>query len=71
MSTSEVGWLVTGLRRLPARCGQRRLNDGVKGFLPGDAPSARRVYESDSLRVAVASPEYLLAMQLFGPCCAE
>jgi hypothetical protein len=41
------------------------LNDGVKGFLPGDDPRARQVHESDSLRVDVASPEYLLAMKLF------
>jgi hypothetical protein len=40
------------------------LNDGVKGFLPGDDPQARQVYESGSLRVDVASPEYLLAMKL-------
>lgn len=40
------------------------LNDGVKGFLPGDDPRARQVYESNSLRVDVASPEYLLAMKL-------
>lgn len=40
------------------------LNDGVKGFLPGDDPRARPVYESDALRVDVASPQYLLAMKL-------
>ncbi|HWG99252.1 MAG TPA: DUF6036 family nucleotidyltransferase [Pilimelia sp.] len=40
------------------------LNDSVKGFLPGDDPRARPVYESDALRVDVASPEYLLAMKL-------
>lgn len=40
------------------------LNDGVKGFLPGDDPQARPVYESEALRVDVASPQYLLAMKL-------
>jgi hypothetical protein len=40
------------------------LNDGVKGFLPGDDPRARSVYESEALRVDVASPAYLLAMKL-------
>lgn len=40
------------------------LNDGVEGFLPGDDPQARQVYESDALRVDVASPRYLLAMKL-------
>ena len=40
------------------------LNDAVKGFLPGEDPRARPVFESDSLRVEVASPLYLLAMKL-------
>ncbi len=40
------------------------LNDGVKGFLPGNDPRARPVYESEALRVDVASPQYLLAMKL-------
>lgn len=40
------------------------LNDAVKGFLPAVDPQARPVFESDSLRVDVASPEYLLAMKL-------
>jgi len=40
------------------------LNDAVKGFLPGSDPQARQVFENDSLRVDVASPEYLLAMKL-------
>ncbi len=40
------------------------LNDGVKGFLPGNDPRAWSVYESDALRVDVASPQYLLAMKL-------
>jgi hypothetical protein len=40
------------------------LNDGVKGFLPGDDPQARPVFESEALRVDVASPRYLLAMKL-------
>lgn len=40
------------------------LNDAVKGFLPGEDPDARIFFESDSLRVDVASPRYLLAMKL-------
>ena len=40
------------------------LNDAVKGFLPGDDPEAQVFYESDSLRVDIASPRYLLAMKL-------
>ena len=42
-----------------------RLNDAVKGFLPGPDPDAQRFYSSDSLIVDVASPRYLLAMKLF------
>jgi hypothetical protein len=40
------------------------LNDAVKGFLPGEDPAAAVFFESDSLRVDVASPAYLLAMKL-------
>jgi len=40
------------------------LNDAVKRFLPGADPEARPVFESDFLRVDVASPRYLLAMKL-------
>jgi Nucleotidyltransferase of unknown function (DUF6036) len=40
------------------------LNDAVKGFLPGDDPRARPVFETAHLRVDVASPQYLLAMKL-------
>ena len=40
------------------------LNDAVKGYLPGPDPDARVFFESDSLRVDVASPKYLLAMKL-------
>ena len=40
------------------------LNDAVKGFLPGHDPQARPVFESEALRVDVASPRYLLAMKL-------
>lgn len=43
---------------------QSWLNDGAKGFMPGDDPNARTVFESSSLLVQVASPEYLLAMKL-------
>lgn len=40
------------------------LNDAVRSYLLGDDSGARPVYESDSLQVAVASPQYLLAMKL-------
>jgi hypothetical protein len=41
------------------------LNDGVKGFLPGeDHGSPRVVYDDDCLSVRAASPEYLLATKL-------
>jgi hypothetical protein len=41
------------------------LNDGVKGFLPGEDPGERRVvYDGDCLAVAAASPAYLLATKL-------
>lgn len=41
------------------------INDAVKGFLPGEDENRRTVFESDSLLVQVASPEYLLAMKLY------
>lgn len=40
------------------------LNDAAKGFLPGQDEHPATVFESDSLLVQVASPEYLLAMKL-------
>jgi hypothetical protein len=40
------------------------LNDAAKGFLPGDDTAPRTVYETESLLVQVASPEYLLALKL-------
>lgn len=41
------------------------LNDGVKGFLPGDDRGTTTVvYEADCLTVSAASPEYLLATKL-------
>jgi hypothetical protein len=41
------------------------LNDGVKGFLPGDDVGRQVVlYEGDYLTVRAASPEYLLATKL-------
>jgi hypothetical protein len=41
------------------------LNDGVKGFLPGEDHGASRViYDGDCLTVSAASPEYLLATKL-------
>lgn len=40
------------------------LNDAAKGFLPGQDEHPVTVFESNSLLVQVASPEYLLAMKL-------
>jgi len=40
------------------------LNDAAKGFLPGADEHPCTVFESESLLVQVASPEYLLAMKL-------
>ena len=40
------------------------LNDGAKGFAPGDDPAQTLVFEGEFLSVAVASPKYLLAMKL-------
>ncbi|HEX4402089.1 MAG TPA: DUF6036 family nucleotidyltransferase [Galbitalea sp.] len=40
------------------------LNDAAKGFLPGQDEHPSTVFESESLLVQVASPEYLLAMKL-------
>lgn len=40
------------------------LNDAAKGFLPGQDEHPTTVFESDSLLVQIASPEYLLAMKL-------
>jgi hypothetical protein len=40
------------------------LNDAAKGFAPGHEPDQRVVFRTGNLEVAVASPEYLLAMKL-------
>ena len=40
------------------------LNDGVKGFLPGEDVEQIGVYEGKNLHVAAASPKFLLAMKL-------
>ncbi|MBX3196267.1 MAG: hypothetical protein KF727_14360 [Microbacteriaceae bacterium] len=40
------------------------LNDGAKGYMPGVDSDAEIAFESSSLVVEVASPEYLLAMKL-------
>lgn len=41
------------------------LNDGAKGFLPGEDPGPKPVvYEGDCLTVSAGSPEYLLATKL-------
>ncbi len=52
-------------RRIAARHGlpEDWLNDGVKGFMPGDDPSATTGYESKGLIVRVASPRYLFTMK--------
>jgi hypothetical protein len=40
------------------------LNDGAKGFMPGDDPGRVTVFEGSHLQVTAASPRYLLAMKL-------
>ena len=40
------------------------LNDGAKAFVPGDDPITSNVFEGKYLRVAAASPRFLLAMKL-------
>ncbi len=40
------------------------LNDGAKGFLPGNDANAKQVFASENLVISVASPEYMLAMKL-------
>jgi len=40
------------------------LNDGAKGFAPGEDPDQVSVFEGQCLSVAAASPRYLLAMKL-------
>ncbi|HEY5104173.1 MAG TPA: DUF6036 family nucleotidyltransferase [Acidimicrobiales bacterium] len=51
---------VAGSRGLP----DDWLNDAAKGFAPGPDPNQRVVFRTQNLEVAVASPEYLLAMKL-------
>ena len=41
------------------------LNDAVKGFLLGEDPDRRTVFESPGLSVTVPSPQYLLAMKVY------
>jgi hypothetical protein len=41
------------------------LNDAVKGFLLGEDPDRRTVFESRGCSVTVPSPEYLLAMKVY------
>jgi hypothetical protein len=40
------------------------LNDAVKSYLLGDDAESQVVYENGPLQVAVASPQYILAMKL-------
>jgi hypothetical protein len=40
------------------------LNDGVKGFLPGEDPAATVLFDRPGLAVRVASPRYLFAMKM-------
>jgi hypothetical protein len=39
------------------------LNDGVKGFLPGEDLNATALFDRPGLSVRVASPRYLFAMK--------
>ena len=69
-------WTPSGIRRrkcaAAARVAARHdnlqadwLNDGVKGFLPGNDEGPKRVvYDGECLSVSAASPEYLLATKL-------
>jgi predicted nucleotidyltransferase len=41
------------------------LNDGVKGFLPGEDPDARLLLDIPGLTVKTASVEYLLALKVY------
>jgi predicted nucleotidyltransferase len=43
--------------------GDTWLNDGVKGFLPGDDPEAAVLRDSAGLTVRVASPRYLFVLK--------
>lgn len=40
------------------------LNDGAKGFMPGNDPGASLAVDTPSLRVELASAQYLLAMKI-------
>ena len=40
------------------------LNDGAKGFMPGNDSAATVIFERPSLMVKLASPSYLLAMKV-------
>jgi len=51
---------VAVLRELP----DDWLNDAAKAFAPGRDPNQKVVFHTKNLEVAVASPEYLLAMKL-------
>ena len=39
----------------------------MKGFLAGEDPGRRTVFESPGLSVTVPSPQYLLAMKVYAP----
>jgi len=58
------------VRDAAARVSARRglaedwLNDGAKGFMPGTDPGASLEMSTPSLRVELASAEYLLAMKI-------
>lgn len=41
------------------------LNDAVKGFLLGEDPDRRTIFESPGCSVTVPSPQYLLAMKVY------
>jgi hypothetical protein len=57
----EAAAAIAQRRGLPAEW----LNDAVKGFLLGEDPDRRTVYESPGMAVTVPSPQYLLAMKVY------
>lgn len=63
--SSEVRAAAKRVARLHRGLADDWLNDGVKGFLPGDDDGKQKVlYDGENLTVRAASPEYLLATKL-------
>ncbi len=60
-----------GVHRAVARIAERRglpadwLNDAVKGFLLGDDPDRRTLFDAPGCSVSIPSAEYLLAMKVY------